>query len=124
MDTINFSELFDDFILTPGFQRDDIKEWFNEEEEKRNRKAVYGVFNKQFKPLYIGSSINPKRRLPEHLHQDKLEGHFDEVLFIGIKYVENGDLRSEERQYIRKLKPMLNKHTYESYLRKRYLKNG
>lgn len=112
MKSINFPAFFDDFILAPSFKKTDIRQWFKEHE---NGRGVYAVFNRQFEPLYIGSSIDLKRRLPAHRNkgQRKLEGHFDEVLFIGIKYVEGGDPSPKERQFIRELEPMLNRYTYE-----------
>lgn len=109
MNSINFPAFFDNFLLAPSFKRADIRKWFK---ENTNKKGVYAVFNQQFEPLYIGSSINMPKRIPDHLYQDKLKGHFDEVLFIGIKYTETGDPLTEEMKFIRELQPKLNKYMY------------
>jgi len=110
MEAKEFYTLFDQFIFAPRFKNSDIREWFK---ENTKEKGVYVVFSKKFEPLYIGSSIDLKRRLPAHRHkgQRKLEGHFDDVVFIGIKYVE-GDTLTVEKEYIRKLSPELNKYRY------------
>ncbi|MEM1506342.1 GIY-YIG nuclease family protein [Domibacillus sp. 8LH] len=112
MNNIKFPQLFDDFITAPSFQREGIKEFFRGQSAK---KGVYTIFNQQFEPMYVGSSIDLGRRLPAHLRkgQRKLEGHFDEVLFIGIKYVE-GDVLSKEKWFIRELNPKFNKYRYTS----------
>jgi excinuclease UvrABC nuclease subunit len=99
---------FDDFIVAPHFDKESIQEWFH---TNRNGKGVYAVYSKNFECLYVGATNNLKRRLPEHLKQDKLKGRFDDVLFIGIKYIE-GDPLTNEKQFIRKLEPTLNKYRY------------
>lgn len=111
MKGINFPALFDQFIIAPGFEKEDIRKWFK---ENRNGQGVYTVFNRHFEPLYTGSTVDLERRLPAHLWKGQrlLEGYFDEVLFIGIKYIESGDPSPAERQYIRELAPLLNKHRY------------
>lgn len=108
MEAKEFYTLFDQFIFSPRFKRADIRKWFKEHTEKR---GVYVVFSKKFEPLYIGSSIDMPNRIPHHRYQDKLKGHFDDVVFIGIKYVE-GDTLTVEKEYIRKLSPELNKYRY------------
>lgn len=110
MNIFKLPELFDDFIPAPGFQRAEIKQWF---QENKSGKAVYAIFNQQFEPMYVGSTIDLKRRLPQHRYQDKIKGHFDEVLFIGIKYVE-GDPLGNEKRFIRELNPKFNKYRYIS----------
>lgn len=109
MDSINFPALFDDFIVAPNLKSAEILKWFKEHD---NGTGIYTIFNQQFQPLYVGCSVNLKRRLGQHRSQNKLEGHFDEVLFIGIKFVHEGDPTPKERQFIRELKPLLNKHRY------------
>lgn len=109
MKGINFPALFDDFIIAPSLEASDITEGFRDSE---NRKGVYTVFNKHFEPLYIGSSKDIKRRLWEHRSRGKLKDNLGKVLFIGIKYIENGDPSPAERQYIRELAPLLNEHRY------------
>lgn len=104
----DYYTMFDDYIYMPAFNRADMRAWFK---EKGTSKAVYVVFNTQLEPLYVGSSINLKHRLPQHLQQDKLTGHFDDVLFIGVRYYDN-DLLSLEKNFIHYLKPKLNKMTY------------
>lgn len=111
MNAINFPALFDDFILAPGFKRADIKKWFKENVNEKC-KGVYCIFNRHFEPLYVGSSVDMANRIPHHRYQDKLEGHFDEILFIGIKYVSKGDTLTKEREFIRKLNPALNRYRY------------
>lgn len=110
MEAKEYYTLFDQFIFTPGFNSVDIRQWFKENAKER---GVYVIFNQQLEPLYIGSSIDLKRRLPAHRYkgQRKLEGYFDKVLFIGIKHVE-GDLLSVEKDYIRHLEPALNQYHY------------
>lgn len=109
MKSINFPIMFDDFIIAPVLEASNITEGFKNSE---NRKGVYTVFNRQFEPLYTGSSKDVRRRLREHRSQDKLKDHLGEVLFIGVSYVESGDPSPKERHYIRELKPLLNKHRY------------
>jgi excinuclease UvrABC nuclease subunit len=109
MKSINFPAFFDNFILAPTLKGSDITQWFKEH-EKRN--GVYTVFNKQFEPLYTGSSKDLRRRLWEHRSKDKLKDHLEEVLFIGIKYVE-GNPTPKERQFIRELQPLLNVYRYQ-----------
>lgn len=109
MKSINFPAFFDDFILAPTLKGSDITQWFKEHE---NGKGVYTVFNRQFEPLYTGSSKDLKRRLWEHRSKDKLKDHLEEILFIGIKYVE-GDTLGTERKFIDELEPMLNGQRYK-----------
>ncbi|MDA2110311.1 GIY-YIG nuclease family protein [Bacillus cereus] len=108
----DFVDKFDKFIEAPKFDRLFIKRWFIENE---NGSGVYVIFNKQFEPLYVGCSKDLKTRLPSHLHKGKrkLEGYFDEVLFIGIKYTQ-GDPTVLERKYIKKFEPLLNEYRYLS----------
>ena len=111
METNNLLSFFDDYIVTPGFNRRDISKWFTEKKHADYKRGVYAILNYRLEVLYIGSSINLRKRIPEHLYQDKLTGHFQEVLLIGIKRVD-GDVTSLEREYIRELNPKLNKYRY------------
>lgn len=111
MEQNNFLSLFDDYIVAPALNRSDITKWFNSNKHKGNNRGVYAILNYKLEILYIGSSIDLRNRVPHHLYQDKLTGYFQEVLLIGIKYVE-GDVSSLERNYIRRLKPILNKYRY------------
>ncbi|UAL52285.1 GIY-YIG nuclease family protein [Metabacillus dongyingensis] len=111
METNNFLRLFDDYIVAPGFNRSDISKWFSTNKHKEINRGVYAILNYKLEILYIGSSIDLHKRLPHHLYQEKLSGYFQEVLLIGIKYVE-GDVTTPERKYIRELKPKLNKYRY------------
>ena len=113
MEINNNLSLFDDFIVAPGFNRSDITKWFKNNNHKENKRGVYGILNYQLEILYIGSSINLPNRVPHHLYQDKVKGHFQEVLLIGIRYVQ-GDVSVLEREYIREIRPKLNKYWYDS----------
>lgn len=106
----DFVTKFDKFITAPTFDKELIKEWFI---ENGNGKGVYVIFNKQFEPLYVGCSKDLKTRLPAHLHKGKrkLEGYFEEVLFIGLKHVK-GDPSMLERNYIHEFEPLLNTYRY------------
>jgi excinuclease UvrABC nuclease subunit len=109
MINIQFHALFDDFILVPSYQLKDLTEWFK---KKPNGRGVYSIFDRHFNCLYIGSSLDLQRRLKHHVHRDHLKGHFEEVLFVGVRYMAEGDLQTIERKYIRNLSPMLNKYRY------------
>jgi excinuclease UvrABC nuclease subunit len=107
----NILNLFDDYIVTPGFKRSDITEWFKQKKSQEKR-GVYGIISNRLEVLYVGSSIDLPNRVPHHLYQDKLIDHFDKVLLIGIKYIK-GDATGLERKYIRDLKPKLNRYRYD-----------
>jgi len=111
MEINNFLGLFDEYIVAQGFNRSDISQWFNANKHKEINRGIYVILNYKLEILYIGSSIDLRKRLPEHLYQGKLSGYFQEVLLIGIKSVD-GDVTILERQYIRELKPKLNKYRY------------
>ncbi len=111
MEINNCLSLFDDYIVTPGFNRTDISKWFSKNKKDGYKRGVYAVLNYRLEVLYVGSSTNLRKRVPEHLYQDKLTGHFQEVLLIGIKNLK-GDVTSLEREYIRLLNPKLNKYRY------------
>lgn len=112
MEINNYLSLFDDYIVAPGFNRSDISKWFSMNKHTENNRGVYAILNYKLEILYIGSSIDLRNRVPHHLYQDKLTGYFQDVLLIGIKYVAEGDVTGLERDYIRKLKPKLNKYRY------------
>jgi excinuclease UvrABC nuclease subunit len=98
-----FFDGFDAHIIAPGFNVEKIKSFFK---GKGKVGGVYAVYDLNYEPLYIGHSKDLGKRLPQHLHQNQLKGHFDRVLFISVKYAEK-DL---ERQYIKEFNPLLNKY--------------
>lgn len=109
MDSIQFHELFDDFGLVPSYDKPAVKAYCK---EQRGKRGVYALFDQNFQCLYVGSSIDLKRRLDEHLYCNKLKGHQEEVLFVGVRYVQEKDVTVPERTYIRELNPKLNVMRY------------
>lgn len=85
--------------------------------------AIYKIYNKDAKLMYIGQTENLRRRLSEHF-KEKRKGYFiEKVLFFYVEYenefVTRTYLDMFETYLIRKLKPRYNVHQTAAM---RYLK--
>lgn len=64
--------------------------------------AVYALFSKEFKELYIGMTNNLERRLSEHKRgQSKYTSKFSDLVLVHVEFFESYASGREREKYLK-----------------------